>query len=315
MPVSNKMPDKNCTIVGAPVETGAGRRGSQMGPDALRTAGLAQALKELGFAVSDIGNVAPAAIKPITHPFAVNNLGETVAWTVALEKVAFEIAQSGAFPIFAGGDHSLSLGTVSGIARHAKKLGRPLFVLWLDAHADFNRLDTTPSGNLHGTPLAYFTGQQSFTPWFAAPISPVPTNRVMMMGIRSLDRTERQSILAQGISVHDMRAMDEFGIARPLNDFLAKVKSQNGLLHVSFDVDFLDPAIAPAVGTTVPGGASFREAHLIMEILSESNAVTSLDLVELNPFLDHCGKTARLMVDLSASLMGKQIIGRPASSY
>ncbi len=309
------MLDKRCIIVGAPVETGAGCRGSQMGPDALRTAGLAEALAKLGIEVSDSGNVVPAAIETISHPFAAKNLTQTVAWTIALERVAFEVAQSGAFPIFAGGDHSVSLGSVSGIARHAQQLGRPLFVLWLDAHADFHRLDTTPSGNLHGTPVAYFTGGESFTPWFAAPRAPVPTERVMMMGIRSVDRAERKSILAQGINVHDMRTIDEFGIARPLNDFLAEVKSQNGMLHVSLDVDFLDPAIAPAVGTTVPGGASFREAHLIMEILSESNAVSSLDLVELNPFLDHCGKTARLMVDLTTSLMGKQIMDRPTGFY
>ena len=212
-------------------------------------------------------------------------------------------------------DHSVSLGSVSGIARHAEKLGRPLFVLWLDAHTDYHRLDTTPSGNLHGTPVAYFTGRESFTPYFAAPRAPVSTKRVMMMGIRSVDRAERQSILAKGINVHDMRTIDEFGIIKPLNDFLAEVKSQNGMLHVSLDVDFIDPEIAPAVGTTVPGGASFREAHLLMEILSESNAATSLDLAELNPFLDHRGKTARLMVDLTTSLMGKQIMDRPTSLY
>jgi len=309
------MLDKRCIIVGAPVETGAGRRGSQMGPDALRTAALADALMALGFAVADSGNVVPAEIKTISHPFAAKNLTQTVAWTIALEKAAFAAAQSGAFPIFAGGDHSLSMGSVCGIARHAEQLGRPLFVLWLDAHADFHRLDTTPSGNLHGTPVAYFTGQESFAPYFAVPRAPVPTNRVMMMGIRSLDRAERQSILAKGINIHDMRTIDEFGIIKPLNDFLTRVKSQNGMLHVSLDVDFLDPGIAPAVGTTVPGGASFREAHLIMEILSESNAVTSLDLAELNPFLDHRGKTARLMVDLTASLMGKQIMDRPTSSH
>ncbi len=309
------MLNNKCTIIGAPVESGAGRRGAQMGPDALRTAGLAQALEELGFEVSDIGNVVPAALAPISHPFAAKNLTQTVAWTIALEKAAFQVAQSGAFPIFAGGDHSLSLGSVCGIARHAKKIGRPLFVLWLDAHADFHRLDTTPSGNLHGTPVAYFTSQESFAPYFAAPCAPVPASRVMMMGIRSLDRAERKSLLAKGININDMRAIDEFGIIKPLNDFLAEVKSQNGMLHVSLDVDFLDPGIAPAVGTTVPGGASFREAHLIMEILSESNAVTSLDLAELNPFLDHCGKTARLLVDLSASLMGKQIMDYPTSNY
>ncbi|VAW21077.1 Arginase [hydrothermal vent metagenome] len=310
-----QMPHKKCTIIGAPVETGAGRRGSQMGPDALRTAGLAQALGELGFEVSDIGNLVPDPLATISHPFAAKNLGQTIAWTIALERAAFEVAQSGSFPIFAGGDHSVSLGSVSGIARHAQQLDRPLFVLWLDAHADFHRLDTTPSGNLHGTPVAYFTGRESFTPYFAAPISPVPTNRVMMMGIRSLDRAERQSIRAIGVKVHDMRDIDEFGIIKPLNNFIDEVKSQNGLLHVSLDVDFLDPEIAPAVGTCVPGGATFREAHLIMEILSQSDIVSSLDLAELNPFLDHRGKTARLMVDLTTSLMGKQIMDRPATSY
>ena len=302
-------------LIGAPVQDGAGRLGCDMGPAAFRAAGLAGALTDLGHDVVDLGNVTPAAARNFDHPNkALKKLGETVAWTEALAGIAYRESESG-MPIFMGGDHSLSAGTVSGMAKRAKELGRPLFVLWLDAHTDFHTLVTTESGNLHGTPVAYFTGQPGFEGYFPPVSAPVRPENMMMMGIRSVDPAERRAIREAGIQVADMRMIDEEGIVVPLRRFLSEVERANGLLHVSFDVDFLEPSIAPAVGTTVPGGATFREAHLVMEILHDSGLVTSLDLVELNPFLDERGRTAVLMSDLAASLMGKQVIDRPTRSF
>lgn len=302
-------------LIGAPVQDGAGRLGCDMGPAAFRAAGLAGALAGLGHEVVDLGNVAPAALRAFDHPNkALKKLPETVAWTEALAETAFRESVDG-MPVFMGGDHSLSAGTVSGMARRAEALGRPLFVLWLDAHTDFHSLDTTTSGNLHGTPVAYFTGQPGFDGFFPMLEAPVTPGNICMMGIRSVDPAERRAIREAGIQVADMRMIDEEGILAPLRRFLAQVESAGGMLHVSFDVDFLEPSIAPAVGTTVPGGATFREAHLVMEILHDSGLVCSLDLVELNPFLDERGKTAFLMTDLAASLMGKQVIDRPTRSF
>ena len=201
------------------------------------------------------------------------------------------------------------------MARHAAKINRPQFVLWLDAHPDLHTPDTTTSGNLHGVPVAYFTGHDGFTPHFPPVQAPVPMENICMMGIRSVDPAENTRLAASDIAVHDMRAIDEFGVANLLKDFLAQVEAANGVLHVSLDVDFLEPSIAPAVGTTVPGGATFREAHLIMEMLCDSGLVTSLDLVELNPFLDERGRTAQLMVDLTGSLMGKKVLDRPTRRF
>ena len=202
-----------------------------------------------------------------------------------------------------------------GVTRAAFESGRPQFVLWLDAHPDFHTLRTTSSGNLHGTPVAYFTGQPGFEANYPELSAAVAPENVCMMGIRSVDPQERMRLGECGIDVCDMRAIDEFGVATLLNRFLQRVKSSNGALHVSLDVDFLDPTIAPAVGTSVPGGTTFREAHLIMELLCDSGLVTSLDLVELNPFLDVQGKTAVLMVDLCASLLGRKVLDRPSQGY
>lgn len=302
-------------LIGAPVQDGAGRLGCDMGPAAFRAAGLAGALSELGHDVVDLGNVTPAAPRSFDHPNkALKKLGETVAWTEALADIAYRESADG-LPVFMGGDHSLSAGSVSGMARRAREMGRPFFVLWLDAHTDFHSLVTTESGNLHGTPVAYFTGQPGFDGYFPPLAAKVAPENMMMMGIRSVDPAERRAIRAAGIQVADMRMIDEEGIVAPLRRFLGEIERVNGLLHVSFDVDFLEPSIAPAVGTTVPGGATFREAHLVMEILHDSGLVSSLDLVELNPFLDERGRTAVLMSDLAASLMGKQVIDRPTRSF
>ncbi|WP_048646828.1 arginase [Nitratireductor soli] len=305
----------HCKILGAPVQDGAGRMGCEMGPSALRTAGLIAALGDLGHTVSDLGTVTPAFGQTLVHGnTALKALPQIVAWTAAIAEAAYAASGEG-MPIFLGGDHSISAGTVSGVARRAAEIGRPLFVLWLDAHPDFHTLDTTASGNLHGVPLAYASGQTGFEGYFPALRAPVDPARICTLGLRSVDPAERAALNAAGVTVHDMRAVDEHGLAPLLRAFLDRVSAENGLLHVSLDVDFLDPSIAPAVGTTVPGGATFREAHLAMEMLHDSGLVSSLDLVELNPFLDERGRTATLLVDLTASLMGRRIMDRPTRSH
>ncbi|MBO9471965.1 arginase [Shimia sp. R10_1] len=307
------MTEKTCLLVGAPVDSGKRRRGCLMGPDAFRTAGLRESLEDLGHTVEDLGNVAPRGFEPDAPNTPSYALNETIAWTRALAEVA-ETAVSKGFPIFLGGDHSLSAGTVAGIANHAANINRPLYVLWLDAHTDFHTPLTSDSGNLHGTPVAYFAGREGFD-GFPKMQNPVPEENICMIGLRSVDLAERETLQATQVRRHDMRDIDENGIARPLAAFLEHVAQNNGLLHVSLDVDFLDPSVAPAVGTTVPGGATVREAHLAMEMLHDSELVTSLDLVELNPFLDERGRTAKLMVDLAASALGRRVFDRPTRSF
>lgn len=303
-------------LVGAPVQSGASQPGCIMGPDAFRTAGIADTLAGLGHTVHDHGNVRPASVQ-CGQPSNLNvhNLEETVGWALSMEGAAYQACQQSNVPIFLGGDHSLSIGTVPGVSRFSNEVGRPQFVLWLDAHPDFHSLETTSSGNLHGTPVAYFTGMDGFEDLYPKLTTPVDGNHICMMGIRSVDCIEKERLNNCSIEVHDMRALDENGVVKPLLGFLEKVLAARGALHVSLDVDFLEPAIAPAVGTTVPGGASFREAHLIMELLHDSGLVTSLDLVELNPFLDDRGRTANLMVDLCASLFGRTVMDRPTRSF
>ncbi|MHA7884017.1 arginase [Nitratireductor rhodophyticola] len=305
----------HCKILGIPVQDGAGRMGCEMGPSALRTAGLVAALGELGHQVSDLGTVVPKSqdVKPHGNP-ALKALPEIVAWTDAISEAAYAAGEDG-MPIFLGGDHSMAAGTLAGMARRAAEADRPLFVLWLDAHPDFHTLDTTASGNLHGVPLAYASGQAGFDGFFPRLHTPIDPTRICALGLRSVDPAEHTALRGAGVTVHDMRAIDEHGIAPLLRAFLERVAAEGGRLHVSLDVDFLDPAIAPAVGTTVPGGATFREAHLAMEMLHDSGLVTSLDLVELNPFLDERGRTATLLVDLTASLLGRRIMDRPTRSH
>ena len=307
--------DKRCILLGVPVQAGAGRLGCDMGPSAYRTAGLADALSELGFEIVDRGNVTPGEFAPARHDNpAIHHLGEVAAWIRAIEAAAFAASADG-LPVFLGGDHSMSAGTVAGMSRRAAAEGRDLFVLWLDAHPDFHTLQTTASGNLHGVPMAYAAGLPGFDGHLPAVASPVRPENVCMIGLRSVDPAERRALVEAGVVAYDMRAVDEQGIARLLRPFLDRVAAADGLLHVSLDVDFLDPAIAPAVGTTVPGGTTFREAHLVMEMLHDSGLVRSLDLAELNPFLDERGRTALLMVDLAASLMGRSILDRPTRSF
>ncbi len=306
---------KRIALLGIPEDAGSARSGCRMGPDAMRIAGLRETLSELGHDAADHGDLAIAVPEARLHPNrALRNLSACAAWVAAIEPAAYELSADGTIPVFIGGDHLISAGTVPGLARRARDDGAEQFVLWLDAHSDFHTLETTQSGNLHGVPVAYFTGQPGFEGWFPRLAAPIGAENICMMGLRSVDEAEREFLDSRRLSVTDMRAIDEHGVAAPLRAFLNRVREAGGRLHVSLDADFLDPGIAPAVGTTVPGGATFREAHLVMELLYDSGLVTSLDIAELNPFLDLRGQTALLIADLVASLFGKRVLDRPTRS-
>ncbi|HCE72906.1 arginase [Ruegeria pomeroyi] len=307
------MSRKTCILIGAPVDSGKRRTGCLMGPDSYRTAGLAEALADLGHRVEDLGNLSPAEHAPEPSDTHLHQPNRTIGWTNRLIRAA-EQAMPRGLPIFLGGDHALALGSVAGVANHAARVGRPQFVLWLDAHSDYHTPETSASGNLHGTPLGYVTGRGGFA-GFPVIKNPVKQRNICILGLRSVDHAEREALQRTKIRFHDMRQIDEHGIARPLQAFLDTVAKENGMLHVSLDVDFLDPSIAPAVGTTVPGGATMREGHLVMEMICDSGLMTSLDLVELNPFLDERGRTAQLIVDLAASALGRRVFDRPTRSF
>ncbi|MDG2298145.1 MAG: arginase [Planktomarina sp.] len=306
----------HCTILGLPLQAGTGRGGCLMGPDAFRTAGIGDVITSQGLGLNDLGNLSfPNEIPQVDGPGHLKKLSEIVAWTRNIQTEATALSMLDTFPIFIGGDHSMAAGTLTGVALAAQSKKRPQFVLWLDAHPDMNTLISTISGHLHGTPMAYALGMPSFDDIFPPVLAPLDPKNVCMIGLRSVDEPEHRFISNLGMDVYDMRRIDEVGVAKPVSDFLDRVAAANGLLHVSFDVDFLDPEIAPAVGTTVPGGATFREAHLIMEMVHDSGLASSLDLTELNPFLDIRGKTATLMCDLTASLLGKKVLDRRTRGF
>jgi arginase len=298
------------SLIGVPTDAGASRRGAVMGPAALRVADLAARLIDLGFIVEDRGDVAP-----VTGARSEKTAAEEIMSLARLASAAGqESLRQGARPVFLGGDHSISMGSVAGVAKHCRDQGRELFVLWIDAHGDFNTPRTSETGNIHGMSLALLCGEPDFAAvrddsWYA----PVDPRNVTIFGARSLDRAERELMQSRGVDIVDMRRIDEHGVAPLLRQLIERVEAVNGHLHISLDVDAMDPAIAPGVGTTVPGGLTFREAHLIMEMLHDSGTVGSLDIVELNPFLDHAGKSAELLVDLTASLFGRRIVERTLS--
>jgi len=252
-----------------------------MGPDAYRTAGLIEALESLDHTVEDYGNVAPVPFKADRNDGRLYAPNETSAWTESLAEVA-ENAMNDGLPVFLGGDHALSAGSVAGVANHAASVGRPLFVLWLDAHTDFHTPDTTDSGNLHGTPVGYFTGLGGFE-GFPAVTNPVPQENVCMLGLRSVDNAERLALQATSIRRHDMREIDEHGIAKPLQAFLTHVAEAGGLLHVSLDVDFLDPSLMPSTGTPEPGGGDWYRTLRFLRRVFKERRVLACDVVELAP--------------------------------
>jgi len=304
-------------LLGVPVEIGASQAGTLMGPAALRTAGIARLLEQLSLTVEDHGDLSKplAATGDSLPPANAKYYDEVKEWVRMLSKHAWQIARTGARPIFMGGDHSLSMGSVNGVARYWREQGRPLFVLWLDAHADYNTPETTITGNMHGMSAAFLCGEPGLDRLLGdQPRFPITPDQLDLFGTRSIDPLEKKLVRHRRIATADMRAIDEFGVGVLIRRVIERVKARDGVLHVSFDIDFLDPAVAPGVGTTVPGGATYREAHLVMELLHDSGLVRSADVVELNPFLDERGRTARVAVELVGSLFGLQITDRPTPS-
>ena len=291
-------PMERVAVVGVPMDLGANRRGVDMGPSALRYARLLEQLEDLGYTVEDLGDV------PVSLARASRRRGRGLAYLEEIRAAALVLKErlaalpEGVFPIVLGGDHSLSMGSVAGAAR-----GRRVGVVWVDAHADFNTPETSPSGNVHGMPLAVLSGlgHPRLTEVFRA----VDPKDVVLVGVRSLDPGEKRLLKVAGVRVYTMHEVDRLGVARIAEEVL---KHLQGLpLHVSLDADVLDPTLAPGVGTPVPGGLTYREAHLLMEILAESGRVQSLDLVEVNPILDERNRTAEMLVGLALSLLGKRI--------
>jgi arginase len=299
---------RSVSLIGAPTDIGAGTRGSSMGPEALRVAGLQMALESHGVHVLDRGNLQgpPNPCQPPRGGY--RHLAEVIAWVQAVHlTVASELA-NGALPILLGGDHCLSIGSISAVAQHCRASNKRLRVLWLDAHADFNTSALTPSGNLHGMPVACLCGHGPRELIEIGGLAPAISPKVMrQIGIRSVDPGEKRFVHAMGVEVFDMRYIDEMGMRHTMELALATMDA-NTHLHVSFDVDFLDPTIAPGVGTLVPGGPTYREAQLCMEMIYDSGRLGSLDVMELNPALDVRNRTAVLAVDLIESLFGKSTL-------
>ncbi|MEZ5719961.1 MAG: arginase [Burkholderiaceae bacterium] len=301
------------SLIGAPTDIGAGARGASMGPEALRVAGLQAALENRGLQVLDRGNLNGPANPWLPPVDGYRHLNEVAQWNQAVFDAVRGELQLGHLPILLGGDHSLGLGSISAVARHCVDTGRKLRVLWLDAHADFNTSALTPSGNVHGMPVACLCG---FGPEALTHLAGMPGGapalrppQIRQIGIRSVDEGERRFVHEQGLEVFDMRFIDEVGMRQTMLQALDGLDADTHL-HVSFDVDFLDPDIAPGVGTTVPGGPTYREAQLCMEMIADSGCLASLDIVELNPALDVRNKTALLAVDLVESLFGKSTLMR-----
>ena len=298
------------SIFGVPTDIGAAHRGASMGPEALRVARLAEAIARRGVDVRDIGDVAGPR-NPLAGPVdGYRHLDEVVAWNQGVFATSTRELDAGRMPIMLGGDHCLAIGSIAAVAAHCRAQGKPLRVLWLDAHADFNTSDITPSGNIHGMPVACLCGLgPAALVNLGAPGPALRAEHIRQIGIRSVDRGEKRLVKEHGIDIYDMRYIDEIGMRRVMEEVLEDMDDDTHL-HVSFDVDMLDPSIAPGTGTRVPGGVNYREAQLMMVMIADTGRMGSLDLVEVNPALDKRNATALLAVQLVESLFGKSTLMR-----
>jgi arginase len=301
---------RTAALIGAPTDVGAADRGASMGPEALRVAGLAAALRARDLEVVDLGNLSGPGNPWQPPQSGYRHLPEVASWNALVHDSTYAQLREGRLPILLGGDHCLSIGSIGAVARHCREQGRKLRVLWLDAHADFNTRELSPSGNVHGMPVACLCGfgPQELT-GLAGHSPAIDPACVRQIGVRSVDAGEKRFVHEQGLDVFDMRYVDEMGMRQTMEQALAGMDA-NTHLHVSFDVDFLDPEIAPGVGTQVPGGPTYREAQLCMEMIADTHRLASLDVVELNPAFDVRNKTAVLAVDLIESLFGKSTLVR-----
>jgi arginase len=297
-------------VLGVPMDLGSGRRGVDMGPSAIRIAGLEERLRELGHQVVDEGDLDIKNMEELkVGDVHARYLAEIArAAKLAAGKVE-RIMTKGHFPLVLGGDHSISVGTVSGIAAYCRARRKKLGLLWIDAHGDINTPDTSPSGNIHGMPVASLLGEGPDALTGIGGDQPkVNARNVALVGIRSLDEGEKVRLKRHGVQVHTMSDVDRSGIHRIMKKALARVTDGTDYVHVSFDLDAVDPTVAPGVGTPVKGGLDYREAHLIMELLHDSGVMTSLELVEVNPILDDRNASGLFAVELVQSAFGKKIL-------
>jgi arginase len=302
--------NRHLSLIGAPTDIGAGSRGAGMGPEALRVARIVEVLQGQGLEVIDRGNLVGPANPWLPPVDGYRHLAEVATWNRTVHDAVLAELQQQRLPVLLGGDHALAIGSISAVARHCRDHGKRLRVLWLDAHADFNTNVLTPSGNLHGMPMACLCGHGPQELIEIGGHTPAINPKwVRQIGIRSVDAGEKRFVHEQELEVFDMRYIDEMGMRHAMELALATL-DEHTHLHVSFDVDFLDPAIAPGVGTTVPGGPTYREAQLCMEMIADTGRLASLDVMELNPALDVRNQTAELAVDLIESLFGKSTLMR-----
>jgi arginase len=298
------------TLIGVPLDLGAGRRGVDMGPSALRAAGAEARVEALGYEVDDWGDL-PVKIQETQGPGdpRLKYLKEILEVCGLLRDRVGEAAAAGTLPIVLGGDHSVAMGTIAGLSRHLRKRQQKLGLVWFDAHADSNTPETSPSGNIHGMPLAVALGYGDERLVSLAGETPmVEAARASVVGLRDVDPAERATVKASGIGAFTMRDIDERGMRTVMEEAIQRATSGTAGIHVSFDLDSIDPDLAPGVGTPSPGGISYREAHLAMEMLADTGKVVSAELVEVNPILDQQNGTARLGVELLCSLLGKKIL-------
>jgi arginase len=296
-------------IFGVPMDLGQDRRGVDMGPSAIRYARIEACLEELGHRVTDLGNARVPIPETVVAETEVKHLAAVKKVCEEVSDRAAAIVYDGMFPIFLGGDHAIAIGTVSGVARSAS--GARTGVIWVDAHADFNTPETSPSGNIHGMPLAAITGRgHPELVGIGGPAASVRTEDVIIIGLRSVDVDEKNLLREAGVRVYTMKDIDAYGAARVVRSAI-KGLSDVDRVHLSLDLDAVDPEVAPGVGTPVRGGLTYREAHLLMELVNEAGIISSLDVVEVNPILDIKNGTATLAVELVESLMGRRIIDLP----
>ncbi len=298
---------KHVRLIGVPLDLGAARRGVDMGPSALRIAELASTLQELGHRVADDGNISVPQRETLTH-----SRGELEEITQVCRELAEHTARAirnGEFPLVLGGDHSLAAGSVAGVATAFAEQGERIGVIWLDAHGDLNTPETSTSGNVHGMPAAHLLGEgDAGMSSIATPAPALLPENIVYVGLRDLDSPERAFILRRGITAFTMRNIDQRGLTSVMNEAIAKASKDTAGIYLSCDADWVDPSEAPGVGTPVPGGATFREAHLAMEMLADSGLLVGMDFVEINPVLDRVNRSARLGVQLIASALGKRTL-------
>jgi arginase len=297
-------------LLGVPMDLGSGRRGVDMGPSAIRIAGVAGRLEELGHKVVDEGDVVIKNMEELkVGSERARYLGEIARASTILARKIDRIMGLKHFPLVLGGDHSIAVGTVSGIAAFAQRQGKKLGLIWIDAHGDINTPESSPSGNIHGMPLAALLGFGASELTSIAGASPkVEPGNVALVGVRSLDSGEKKRLKETGVQVHTMADIDRHGVHRVMKKALARVTEDTDYVHVSFDLDAVDPTVAPGVGTPVKGGLDYREAHLIMEVIADAGVMTSLEMVEVNPILDQGNASAAFAVELVQSAFGKKIL-------